>query len=244
VRGNRVAMIFQDPMTSLNPYLRLEEQLGEVVRLHLGLSRAAARDRAVEMLDRVGIPDPAHRVRAYPHELSGGMRQRAMIAMALLCEPELLIADEPTTALDVTIQAQILELLAGLRDERGMSILLITHDLAVVSAVCESVYVMYAGRILEQGPTRQVFETPAHPYTLALLRSVPRVDRRAGVAGGGQALRSIEGLPPRLDAGPFHACRFAPRCGLVRDACWSAEPTLDLRDGRARRCVANPDELR
>jgi oligopeptide/dipeptide ABC transporter ATP-binding protein len=237
VRGNRVAMIFQDPMTSLNPYLRLEEQLGEVGRLHLGLGRGAARERSVEMLARVGIPDPSERLRAFPHELSGGMRQRAMIAMALLCEPDLLIADEPTTALDVTIQAQILELLASLRDERRMSILLITHDLGVVAHLCETVYVMYAGRILEQGPTREVFARPEHPYTSALLRSVPRVDRRAG------ALASIEGLPPRLDAGPFTACRFAPRCQLVRDACREAEPTLEARGERGRRCVVPVEEL-
>jgi oligopeptide/dipeptide ABC transporter ATP-binding protein len=243
LRGNRVAMIFQDPMTSLNPYLRLEEQLGEVAQLHLGLGRAAARERSVEMLARVGLPDPAARVRAWPHQLSGGMRQRAMVAMALLCDPALLLADEPTTALDVTIQAQILALLRGLRDERGMSVLLITHDLGVVAGTCERTYVMYAGRILEEGPTRALFARPEHPYTRALLASVPRV----GLAGGGAArLASIPGLPPRLDAGPFRACRFEPRCAFAREVCRAAEPTLE-RGGphgeRARRCAVPANEV-
>jgi oligopeptide transport system ATP-binding protein len=239
VRGNDVAMIFQDPMTSLNPYLKVEEQLAEVGQLHLGLTRAEAVRRAVDLLARVGIPDSAQRIQSYPHEFSGGMRQRVMIAMALLCDPDVLIADEPTTALDVTIQAQILELLKGLRDERGMAIIFITHDLGVVAGTCDRVIVMYAGRIVEEAPTRDLFERPTHPYTRALLRSVPRID---GVAH--ERLHSIEGLPPRLDRGPFTACTFAPRCAHVRDACLAGEPPLvAFAPGRSRRCVVPPEEL-
>jgi oligopeptide/dipeptide ABC transporter ATP-binding protein len=242
-------MIFQDPMTSLNPYLRLEEQLGEVARLHFGLGREAARARSIEMLARVGLPDPAERLRAYPHQLSGGMRQRAMIAMALLGDPALLLADEPTTALDVTIQAQILALLRDLRDERGMSVLLVTHDLGVVAGTCERTYVMYAGRIVETGPTRALFARPLHPYTRGLLASVPS----AGAAGGRtRRLASLPGLPPRLDAGPFPGCAFAPRCAQVREACRAAEPPLapDAAaaaaipgEERARRCIVPAAEL-
>jgi oligopeptide transport system ATP-binding protein len=240
IRGNDIAMIFQDPMTSLNPYLKVEEQLAEVGQLHLNLSRKEAVARAVALLERVGIPDAARRVRSYPHEFSGGMRQRVMIAMALLCDPELLIADEPTTALDVTIQAQILELLQGLRAERGMSIILITHDLGVVAGVCDRVIVMYAGRIVEEARTEDLFARPAHPYTAALLRSVPRLDTEAHAA-----LRSIEGLPPRLDRGPFHECTFAPRCPLVRPACRDGEPALvEFAPGRRRRCIAPLEEVR
>ena len=243
VRGNNIAMIFQDPMTSLNPYLKVEEQLAEVVQLHLGLSREKAVARAVELLQRVGIPDAANRIQSYPHEFSGGMRQRVMIAMALLCDPELLIADEPTTALDVTIQAQILELLKELRDERGMGIILITHDLGVVAGMCDRVVVMYAGRIVEEAPTDQLFADPQHPYTQALLRSVPRLD-----ANVHEALYSIEGLPPRLDKGPFQACTFAPRCTYVREACRAGEPPLESTTDasgavRRRRCVLAPEEL-
>src|SRR5450432_311018 len=221
IRGNRISMIFQDPQTSLNPYLRIAEQLGEVLELHRGLRGASARARMLEILSQVGIPGE-ERLRAYPHQLSGGMRQRVCIAMALLCDPELLIADEPTTMLDVTIQAQILDLLRSLRQTRKMSILFITHDLGVVSELCDRVIVMYAGRIVEQAPTAQLLESPLHPYTEALLKSTPRVD----VAGGG-TLHPIGGLPPRLPDKKLEECAFAPRCPRVREGCKNGEPALE-----------------
>jgi oligopeptide/dipeptide ABC transporter ATP-binding protein len=238
VRGNRVSMIFQDPLTSLNPYLRIEEQLGEVLELHMGLRGEAARARMLEMLRLVGIPGE-ERLRNFPHQLSGGMRQRVCIAMALLCKPELLIADEPTTMLDVTIQAQILELLRGLRRERQMAILFITHDLGVVSELCDRVIVMYAGRIVEQAPTTQLMTQPLHPYTEALLKSTPRVD----VAGGGE-LKPIGGLPPRLSGDVLTECSFAPRCPRVRPGCRQGEPALvATENGRLRRCIVPVAEM-
>ncbi len=238
VRGNRIAMIFQDPMSSLNPYLRVSEQLSEVAELHLGLGRREGLERAVDLLNRVGIPDASRRVHDYPHELSGGMRQRVMIAMALLCDPDLVIADEPTTALDVTIQAQIIDLLLELRRERQLSIVLITHDLAVVAGSCDRVVVMYAGRVVETAPASALFEQPAHPYTRALLKSVPRVDTR------GQRLWSIEGMPPRLDRGPFLECTFAARCPHVMAECRREEPELTrVSEAHLRRCILPLEEL-
>ena len=238
VRGNRVSMIFQDPQTSLNPYLRIEEQLGEVLELHLDMRGAPARARMLEMLKLVGIPGE-ERLRAYPHQLSGGMRQRVCIAMALLCNPQVLIADEPTTMLDVTIQSQILDLLRALRKERGMSILFITHDLGIVAELCDRVIVMYAGRVVETGPTQQLLTSPLHPYTEALLKSTPRVE----VKGGGE-LHPIAGLPPRLGAGKVTECTFAARCSRVREGCRSGEPALEATtDGRLRRCIVPIAEM-
>jgi oligopeptide transport system ATP-binding protein len=231
VRGGKISMIFQDPMTSLNPFLRISRQLTEAIELHTGLVGQAARERAIQVMDQVGIPDPARRIDSYPHQFSGGMRQRVMIAMALSTDPDLLIADEPTTALDVTIQAQILDLIRRLQSERGMSLILITHDLAVVAGMCDRVVVMYGGMVVEEAPVDDLFEDPRHPYTLALLRSVPRLDEEVG-----RHLDPIDGLPPKLMAEPG-SCPFAPRCVFARERCHQEVPRLEPdADGRRRAC--------
>ncbi|RKG83844.1 ABC transporter ATP-binding protein [Corallococcus terminator] len=231
VRGRHVAMVFQEPMTSLNPVFTVGEQIGEGVRLHLKASRAQARERAVEMLRQVGIPAPGERVDAYPHQLSGGMRQRVMIAMALACDPALLIADEPTTALDVTIQAQILDLLKRLQTERHMAVMLITHDLGVVAGSCDAVVVMYAGRIVEQAPVRELFARPAHPYTAGLLRSIPSLhDAGAAVEGEKRRLKAIPGMVPSLGALPS-GCAFRDRCDRASELCARVTPALEPKRG-------------
>ena len=222
VRGKDIAMIFQDPMTSLNPVLTIARQLTESLELHLGMDGRASRKRAIELLDLVGIPAAKSRIDAYPHQFSGGMRQRVMIAMAISCNPKLLIADEPTTALDVTIQAQILELIKNLRQELGMAVILITHDLGVVAGVCDKINVMYAGFIVESATATDLFKDPRHPYTLGLLRSIPKINETRK-----EKLIPIEGLPPDLiDLPP--GCPFAPRCPYKVDKCLETNPKLDL----------------
>ncbi|POF30038.1 ABC transporter ATP-binding protein [Roseibium marinum] len=231
IRGNRIGMIFQDPMTSLNPVHTVGFQIGEVVRRHRGVSWKQARQQALRMLDLVRIPDPARRLASYPHELSGGMRQRVMIAMALVCEPELLIADEPTTALDVTVQAQIMALIDELRTDLGMSVVLITHDLGVVAAAADRVAVMYAGRIVEDGPVEAVFRRPSHGYTAGLMRSLPS----DGQVHQGR-LQEIPGSVPRLARAADH-CAFAPRCAFAGSRCRREVPQpSDLGSGHSTRC--------
>jgi peptide/nickel transport system ATP-binding protein len=220
IRGNEIAMIFQDPLSSLHPFFKVGQQLIEAVRTHRDVSKAAARDRAVEMLGLVGIPDPRSRIDAYPHEFSGGMRQRVMTAMALINEPKVLIADEPTTALDVTVQAQILELLIRLRDQTGTAIVIITHDLGVVAQMADEIAVMYAGRIVERATARAIFDAPEHPYTWGLLRSIPRL-----TAPRDEELVPIPGRPPSLINRPS-GCHFHPRCPYVRDAHTRTDPEL------------------
>ncbi len=220
VRGKDIAMIFQDPMTSLNPVLTIGRQITETLELHMKMTGKEARNRAVELLAMVGIPSPAARLDDYPHQFSGGMRQRVMIAMALSCNPQLLIADEPTTALDVTIQAQILELIKKLQQELGMAVIIITHDLGVVAGMADRVQVMYAGRVIEEGPTGQIFADPRMPYTIGLLQSIPRLDEQRG-----HRLAPIRGLPPDLIDLPA-VCPFAPRCDYVQDVCYQQVPPL------------------
>ncbi len=235
LRGGGIGMVFQEPMTSLNPVLRIGDQVAETIRAHERVERAAVRGRVIELLERVGIPEPAERYRAFPHQLSGGMRQRVMLAIALACGPELLIADEPTTALDVTIQAQVLDLLADLRDEFGMALLLISHDLAVVSQVAERVAVMYAGRVVEEGRVPEIFHAPAHPYTEGLMRALPRLDGPRG------ALAAISGRVPSADE-RFAGCPFAPRCPEVMPRCRSDDPpAFDTAAGRARCWLREPE---
>ncbi len=219
IRGGEIAMIFQDPMSSLNPVLTIADQIGETLQLHQGLSRQAARARAIALLDTVRIPDARRRVDEYPHRLSGGMRQRVMIAMAIACRPRLLIADEPTTALDVTIQAQILDMLRDLRRELGMAVILISHDLGVIAEFAETVMVMYAGRVIETGPARRLYRAPMHPYTEGLLSAIPKLDI------GLTRLSAIPGsIPDPAQALP--GCRFEPRCAEAEPACRSAPPPL------------------
>ena len=233
IRGNKISMIFQEPMTSLNPVFTIGNQIGEVFRIHQHASKAEARAKAIEMLRLVKIPAPEQRIDEYPHQLSGGMRQRIMIAMALACRPELLIADEPTTALDVTIQAQILDLMADLQKELNMAILLITHDLGVVAEVCNYVMVMYAGKIAEEGPVEAIFREPKHPYTAGLLRSIPRLGHKQAV------LPTIEGMVPSLANLP-QGCRFQARCPHAFDKCREAEPPLvAVGDGQKAACWLN-----
>ncbi|MEA2756724.1 MAG: oligopeptide transport system ATP-binding protein [Aliidongia sp.] len=230
LRGAAMSMIFQDPMTSLNPFLRVSTQLTEVLVKHRAMGKAEAMRHAIAMLERVSIPDAAKRIRRYPHEFSGGMRQRVMISMALLCRPALLFADEPTTALDVTVQAQILELLKELAATMGTTIVLVTHDLGVVASLCDRVVVLYGGRIMESGPAEQIFEDPRHPYTKGLLDSTPRLDEK--VHG---KLHTIAGQPPSL-ARETPGCPFEPRCAARQPGCRTLQPVEQRRDGRTLAC--------
>ena len=230
IRAEQIAMVFQDPMTSLNPYMRVSKQMEEVLVLHKSMSRRDARVEALRMLDAVRIPDAPNRIDNYPHEFSGGMRQRIMIAIALLCRPRLLIADEPTTALDVTVQAQIMQLLSDLQREFGMATILITHDLGIVAGTCDTTMVLYGGRIMEQGSTEAVFEAPSHPYTYGLMQAVPRLDRND------EHLLTIAGEPPDMSDLP-PGCPFAPRCGQAMEVCATIPPLVRAGD-RLRACHA------
>ena len=228
VRGGQISMVFQDPMTSLNPVMTIGKQMAEPLMLHMGLSKEQARERSVELLEQVGIPRAKDRLKDYPHQYSGGMRQRVMIAMALSCNPQIVIADEPTTALDVTIQAQIVDLMIRLREEVGMSIVWITHDLGVVASIAHRVNVMYGGFIIEESPIRDLYANPCHPYTIGLLGSLPRIHQK-----GRQRLYSIEGMPPMLYQKP-QRCPFSPRCRWVVDRCREENPPLVEVDEKHR----------
>ncbi|TNE38013.1 MAG: ATP-binding cassette domain-containing protein [Alphaproteobacteria bacterium] len=231
IRGDRMSMIFQDPMTCLTPHLTIAKQLTEVLKFHKGASEANARKRALELLDMVRIPEAANRIDMYPHEFSGGMRQRVMIAMGLLCEPELLIADEPSTALDVTVQAQIIDLLNELKRETGTAIIMITHDLGVVAGICDRVNVMYAGQFVETGTVQEIFYDPQHPYTRGLLGSMPRLDQIRD-----EHLTAIPGQPPNLQNLPA-GCNFQERCTFAFDPCWQTDPPLEeFSPGRCKAC--------
>ena len=237
IRSNRIAMVFQDPMTSLNPYMRVSDQMTETLQHHKGMSRAEALAECIRMLDAVKIPDAKGRIRLYPHEFSGGMRQRVMIAMSLLCQPDLLIADEPTTALDVTVQAQIMQLLGDLQRDFGMATILITHDLGVIAGFCREVIVMYGGQVMEQSPVDPFFAAPAHPYSRGLLHALPRVDQE------GDVLSAIPGTPPNMTRAP-KGCPFAPRCDLAMARCRETlSPLSEWTPGRKRACNVSVEEM-
>ena len=234
IRGNRIAMIFQEPMTSLNPVFTIGNQISEMFILHRNAGRKEALEASIEMLHRVQIPAPQRRIHEYPHQLSGGMRQRAMIAMALACDPEILIADEPTTALDVTVQAQILDLMLKLKEDFGTAVQMITHDLGVIAEMAQRIVVMYAGRVVEEAPTLEIFKRPLHPYTVGLLQSIPILGSRT--AGETRRLREIKGMVPSLVALP-EGCKFGDRCPRVMEICRQREPELtDIASGRRVRC--------
>ncbi len=231
IRGGQISMVFQDPMTSLNPIMTIGKQLEEPMLLHLGISKNEAQERSIKLLESVGIPQAADRLKDYPHQYSGGMRQRVMIAMALSCNPQILIADEPTTALDVTIQAQIVDLVVRLREELGMAIIWITHDLGIAASIANRISVMYGGFIIEEAPVSELYAHPTHPYTIGLLNSLPQIQER-----GRKRLYSIEGMPPVLYQMP-HSCPFAPRCKWVVEHCWHENPPLDpISNGHTVAC--------